>query len=108
MAAVLVIIKAILEVAAFALIAQGLVGIFAWDRRADNPIYQLLALVASPFTRLLRWSTPKAVLDRHIPLATLLLLAFGWLLVLVELRSSCLDDPTQRACPPLAANAAAR
>ncbi|MEG0821527.1 MAG: hypothetical protein RR101_07720 [Burkholderiaceae bacterium] len=101
MAAVLVILKAILEIAGFALLAQGLVGVFSWRRRRDNPLYRLFALVASPFTRLVRRVTPQWVVDQHIPLATFLLLGFAWLFVVLELRASCIAEPTQRACPVL-------
>lgn len=101
MALTLVIIKAILEIAALALIGQFLVGIFAWGRRADNVIYRLFEVVASPFTRLVRVLTPKFVVNQHIPLATFLLLAFAWIFVLFELRATCLANPAQRACPQL-------
>ncbi|HRZ59198.1 MAG TPA: hypothetical protein P5163_01295 [Rubrivivax sp.] len=99
MALTLVIIKAILEVAALALMGQFLVGIFAWGRRGENVIYKLFQVIASPFTRLVRLVTPKFVVDQHIPLATFLLLAFAWLFVLFELRASCIANPAQRSCP---------
>ena len=101
MALTLVIIKAILEIAALALIGQFLVGIFAWGRRGENVIYKLFQVIASPFTRLVRLVTPKFVVDQHIPLATFLLLGFAWLFVLFELRATCVANPAQRSCPPL-------
>lgn len=99
MAAVLVMIKAILEIALCALVAQFVVAAFAWQRRADNPIYRFFALIASPFTRLVRWLTPALVLDRHVPLATFFLLFVAWGAVLFELRDTCRGEPDQAACP---------
>lgn len=98
MATLLTIIKAVLEIAGMALIAQFAVGIFAWQRRHQNAVYKLFEVVTSPFTRLTRLITPKFVLDRHIPLATFFLLMILWLIVLFELAASCRADPQQRAC----------
>jgi uncharacterized membrane protein len=94
----LVIVKAIIEVAVMALLGQFIVGIFAWGRRQDNVVYKLFQTVASPFTWLVRRITPKVVMDTHIPLATLLLLSFVWLFVSTSLRASCVANPAQPAC----------
>jgi hypothetical protein len=94
----LTIIKAVLEIAGIALIAQFLVGIFAWRRRHQNAVYKLFEVVTSPFTRLTRLITPKFVLEQHIPLATFFLLLVLWFVVLFELAASCRADPQQRAC----------
>jgi hypothetical protein len=94
----LVILKAIIEVAMMALLGQFIVGIFAWGRRQGNVVYKLFQTIASPFTWVVRRVTPKVVLDTHIPLATLLLLAFAWLFVSISLRTSCTHAPTQAAC----------
>lgn len=98
MAFFLVIVKAIVEIAGMALIAQFLVGLFSWGRRQQNVLYQLFQIVTRPFTRLTRLITPKVVVDQHIPAATFLLLLFIWVFVLLELASSCRADPQQRAC----------
>ena len=98
MATLLTIIKAVLEIAGMALIAQFLIGIFAWRRRHQNAIYKLFEVVTSPFTKLTRLITPKFVLDQHVPLATFFLLLVLWVVVLFELASSCRADPQQRAC----------
>jgi hypothetical protein len=94
----LVIVKAIIEVALMALLGQFLVGIFAWGRRQGNIVYKLFQTIASPFTWVVRKLTPRVVLDTHIPLATLLLLVFVWLFVSMSLRTSCLSNPSQAAC----------
>lgn len=101
MAFVLVIVKAIIEVAGMALLGQLVVGIFAWGRRHDNVIYRLFQIVASPFTWVARRITPRVVLDQHIPLVTFMLLLFLWIFVVFQLRATCLENPQQRACPPL-------
>jgi hypothetical protein len=94
----LVIVKAIIEVALMALLGQFIVGIFAWGRRQGNVVYKLFQTIASPFTWVVRKVTPRVVLDTHIPLATLLLLVFVWFAVSMSLRSSCLSNPAQAAC----------
>jgi uncharacterized protein YggT (Ycf19 family) len=94
----LVIVKAIVEVALLALLGQFIVGIFAWGRRQNNVVYKLFQTIASPFTWIVRRITPKVVMDTHIPLATLLLLTFAWFVVSASLRSSCLASPAQAAC----------
>lgn len=98
MAFLLVIVKAIIEVALMALLGQFIVGIFAWGRRQGNVVYKLFQTIASPFTWVVRKVTPRVVLDTHIPLATLLLLVFVWFAVSMSLRSSCLSNPAQAAC----------
>lgn len=101
MAFLLVIVKAILEIAGMALLGQFLVGIFAWGRREGNVVYRLFQTVTSPFTWIARKVSPRVVLDQHIPLVTFMLLLFAWLFVVFQLRSACAADPQQRACPPL-------
>ncbi len=98
MATLLTIVKAVLEIAAMALIAQLAIGAFSWNRRHQNIVYKLFEVVTSPFTRLTRLVTPKFVLDRHVPLATFFLLFVVWMAVLFELAGSCRADPQQRAC----------
>ncbi len=104
MAFLLTIVKAVLEIAGMALIAQLAVGVFAWRRRHQNAVYKLLEVITSPVTRLTRLITPKFVLDRHIPLATFFLLFVIWLVVLFELAASCRADPQQRACAAVQQN----
>jgi len=97
-ALLLVLVKAIVEVAVMALLGQFLVGIFAWGRRGNNVVYKLFQTVASPFTWLVRKVTPRIVVDTHIPLATLFLLVFLWIFVSVSLRGSCASNPAQPVC----------
>jgi hypothetical protein len=94
----LLVVKNILFVALFALLAQWLVGIFNWGRRQQNLIWQLFALIAKPFTVLVRKVTPRQVLDQHIPLATFLALLFMLVFVSTSHREVCLKDLSQTGC----------
>jgi hypothetical protein len=97
----MVIVKAIIEIAALALLGQFIVGIFAWGRRGDNVVYRVFQTVTSPFTWVARKVSPRLVLDQHIPLVAFLLLFFAWIVVVFQLRASCVAEPRQQACPPL-------
>lgn len=101
MAFYLSILKAVLEVALLALAAQALVGVFNWGRRHSNVVYQVLGIVARPFVVAVRWVTPSVVMDRHIPIATFLLLVFAWFGVGVWKISACNADLTQPSCAEL-------
>jgi hypothetical protein len=94
----LLIVKNVLFVALFALLGQWVVGIFNWGKRQQNLIWQLFALIAKPFTGLVRLVTPRQVLDQHIPLATFLLLLFVLLFVTTSHREVCLKDLKQTGC----------
>ncbi len=101
MAFALVVAKALIEVAALALLAQFLVGLFAWGRRHENPVYRFFQVITSPVTRLVRLVTPKMVLDQHIPLAAFLVLVFAWGATIYGIARSCAIDPQQPACARL-------
>lgn len=98
MALLLVILKAVIEIAALALLAQFIVGIFNWRRRQENFVYQLLAILTKPFVAVIRFVTPRVVVDQHIPLATFFVLVFAWLVVLIQLERQCAADPAQAGC----------
>lgn len=101
MAFVLIVVKALIEIAGLALLAQFLVGIFAWGRRQQNPVYRFFQVVASPVTRVVRLVTPRVVLDQHIPLAAFFVLVFAWLATVYGISQSCAGDPQQASCARL-------
>jgi hypothetical protein len=84
-------LKTIVEIALMALAGQWVLGILAGAKRDRNVFYKVLEVVASPFVRLVRFITPKVVLDRHIPLAAFLLLCVGWLVLTATRISLCLE-----------------
>lgn len=72
-------VKLIAEIALMALLGQGLLGLLAGAKRAQNIFYQVLQIIGRPFVWVARRVTPKLVLDRHVPLVAFLLLVFIWL-----------------------------
>jgi len=97
------ILKALLEVAGFALLGQGLLFLFAGSKRQGNVVYQGLSVVTRPVLRLTRFVTPRVVLDRHLGLVAFLLVALAWFFVLVEKQSVCTEGALgQPSCSALA------
>ena len=74
-------IKAVVEVAALAVLGRSLLGLLVGARRDNNLAYQVLSVVARPALRLARLLSPRIVIDRHLPLVALLLLGFAWIAV---------------------------
>ena len=74
-------LKAVVEVAAMAVLGRSLLGLLVGSRRESNLAYQLLHAVASPALRLARLLSPRLVIERHLPLVALLLLGFAWIAV---------------------------
>lgn len=84
-------IKLIAEIALMALAGQWVLGMLAGSRRDSNFFYRLFQVLTNPFTRAVRAITPSLVLDRHIPLATFLLLASVWFVVTIIRINLCLQ-----------------
>jgi hypothetical protein len=76
-------LKAVVEVALFAFIGQTILYIIAGADRDTNFVFTLLKLITAPMTGIVRFISPRIILDRHIPLATFLLLATLWLALTV-------------------------
>jgi hypothetical protein len=90
-------VKLIAEIALLALVGQWLLGMLAGARRDTNLFYKMLQTLTSPFTRGVRLVSPKVVLDRHIPLATFMLLAMVWVAATAFKIQICLQIGVQ-AC----------
>lgn len=72
-------LRALVEVALLALLGQGAVALLSGARRQTNPIYQLFAVVTRPVIRVVRFITPKPIIDKHVPFVAFLLLFWFWL-----------------------------
>jgi hypothetical protein len=74
---IIVVLKALTEVAGVALIGQGILYAITGVKREQNPFYGLFKTVTSPVMKAARWITPRVVIDQHLGLV-----AFFWLIVL--------------------------
>lgn len=83
-------IKLVVEIALMAFAGQWLLGLLAGKKRDTNVFYQLLKVMTDPFVKGMRWITPRVVIDRHVPLATFLVLTFVWLFVTAARIQLCL------------------
>jgi hypothetical protein len=84
-------IKLIAEIALMALAGQFLLGLLAGAKREKNFFYRLLQVLTNPFVRGMRLITPRAVIDRHIPLAAFVLLAMVWVIATLTKINLCLQ-----------------
>ena len=88
-------VKLVAEIALMALAGQFVLGLLAGARRDDNFFYRLLQVLTNPFVRGVRRITPRVVIDRHIPLATFVLIAMVWVAVTIVKINLCLQIGVQ-------------
>jgi uncharacterized protein YggT (Ycf19 family) len=82
-------VKLVAEIALMALFGQWVLGLLAGQRKESNLFYQVLQQIGRPFVLLVRFITPKLVLERHHPLVAFLLLGFVWALATRAKISHC-------------------
>jgi NADH:ubiquinone oxidoreductase subunit H len=80
---VVIILKALNEIALMALISQGALYILAGSRRDSNVVYFILKTLTLPVMKLARWITPRVVLDQHIGWVALFMLLLAEVLLIV-------------------------
>ncbi|MBK7062677.1 MAG: hypothetical protein IPH51_20395 [Rubrivivax sp.] len=85
-------LKLIVEIALLSLAGRWVLALLAGAGREGNVFYRVLDIVASPFLKLMRWVSPRMVLDRHVPLATFLLLSVCWVLLTMVKIGLCLQS----------------
>lgn len=84
-------LQLVLYIALLALVGQGLLALLAGAKRESNFFYKALTVLTKPFTRAMRFITPKQVADQHVPLATFLLLLVLYAAVTFEKVSYCVS-----------------
>lgn len=83
------ILRALVEVAMLTLLGQGLLAILAGSRRATNPIYQLFRTITRPALRVVRFITPRIIIDKHLPFIAFFLLFWLWIFLAYMKRTLC-------------------
>lgn len=76
---IVIILKALTEIAGLALLGQGILFVLAGDNREQNLFYKVLKTITSPIMRAVRFITPRFVPDRHVGIAAFFLVAGLWL-----------------------------
>ena len=76
-----VIVKALAELAGMFLLGRGLLWVLAGRKRMDNIFYQVLAIVTDPLLRFTRWIAPRVVLDSYIPAIAFGLVLWIWVAI---------------------------
>lgn len=77
----LVIVKALAELAFMFLLGRGALYILAGHKREGNIFYGVLRIVTDPVIRVARFLTPRVVVDAHIPFVAVLLVVWIWLAI---------------------------
>lgn len=78
---IITILRALVEVAGWFLIAQGVLFLLAGGTRHKNIVYQLFVIVTRPVISATRFISPKVIVDKHIPFVAFFLLFWLWILL---------------------------
>ena len=84
-------LQLVLYIALLALTGQGLLALLVGAHRDRNVFFKLLQVLTRPFTEMVRLISPRQVADKHVPLATFLLLVVLYVAVTFEKVSHCLQ-----------------
>jgi hypothetical protein len=79
-----IILKALAEVALFAFIGQGILYLFAGSKRESNFVYTMFKTLTSPVTKIVRLITPRFIIDQHITFLAFFLLLMLWVVVTIS------------------------
>ena len=75
---IIVILKALTEIAGVAFLGQGVLWLIAGAKREQNVVYNLFRTLTSPVTRVARAITPRIIIDAHIGMVAFFLLLMLW------------------------------
>lgn len=79
----IVILKALAELAGMFLLGRGLLYLLAGRKRGGNMFYQVFCIVTDPLLRAARWITPRVIVDAHIPYVAFALVVWIWLAIVL-------------------------
>lgn len=83
------ILRALVEVAGFALLGQGVLALLAGKYRHDNLFYKILQTITQPVVRAVRFITPRVIIDAHVPMLAFFLLFWLWVGLALAKRYYC-------------------
>jgi len=88
---IILILKALTEVAGVAFLGQGVLWVIAGSRREDNLVYKFFRTLTSPVNKVTRLITPRIVLDQHIGMVGFLLVLVLWIVLTAYKIKTCSD-----------------
>lgn len=62
------------------LLGQFVVYAMSFGRHEQNPVYRAMRFLTSPIVKPVRRITPAAVIDKHVPVVSFLLVFWAWAL----------------------------
>jgi len=89
---IIVILKALTEIAGVAFLGQGVLWVLAGAKREENVVYKLFKTLTSPVTRVTRLVTPRVIIDAHIGLVAFFLLMVLWVVLTAAKIKMVLDQ----------------
>lgn len=92
------VLKALVEIAAMALLAQGLIGLLSGKAKQGNFVYRLFHTVTAPIIKITRSATPGFITDRHIGLVSFFILFWLWIALIYAKAYVC--QAQNLACVP--------
>jgi len=91
-------LKALVEIAAMALLAQGLIGLLSGKAKQENFVYRLFQVITAPIIKITRSITPGFINDRHIGLVSFFILFWLWIALIFAKSYVC--HAQNLACVP--------
>jgi hypothetical protein len=91
-------LKALVEIAAMALLAQGLIGLLSGRAKQENFVYRLFQVITAPIIKITRSITPGFIADRHIGLVSFFILFWLWIALIFAKAYVC--HAQNLACVP--------
>ena len=73
------VLKALVEIAAMSLLAQGVIAVLSGNARQRNFVYQLFQVVTAPIIKLARALSPRFIADQYLGLVGFFILFWLWI-----------------------------
>lgn len=83
------VLRALVEIAGFALLGQGVLALLAGKYREQNVFYRALRTVTAPVVKSVRFVSPRFILDAHLPVLAFFLLFWLWIVLALVKRHLC-------------------
>lgn len=86
------VLRALVEVAGFFLLGQGVLYVLAGASREKNVVFLLFRVITKPVVKAVRFITPKQIVDKHVPVVAFFLLFWLWIGLAYARRGICIAD----------------